>query len=240
MNWRSISTKPKIGRGLNSAKIHFCSKFGNRNFNWWWVMAWTSSNGVNFDFEVKFDLEGQGQSPPKTIEILTKVFYIYGPNLVILTDGRWVIAGTSSWLTHGRTDTQTDAGNDNTQRLKLTSGKNMNKANLRDLIAATGLVILLKLDSNRRFFRPCDLELWLMTSKYNRAPFIYYWHQALCIISKPSVNSILSYSPKTLDSGQNRRFFVWWDLEIWWLTLKNNKAPLLCCFKLCASFQSHL
>ena len=28
----------------------------------------------------------------------------------------------------------------------------INKANLRDLIAATGLVILLKLDSNRRFF----------------------------------------------------------------------------------------
>ena len=27
-----------------------------------------------------------------------------------------------------------------------------NKANLRDLIAATGLVILLKLDSNRRIF----------------------------------------------------------------------------------------
>ena len=27
-----------------------------------------------------------------------------------------------------------------------------NKANLRDLITATGLVILLKLDSNRRFF----------------------------------------------------------------------------------------
>ena len=34
-----------------------------------------------------------------------------------------------------------------------------NKANLRDLIAATGLVILLKLDSNRRFFSPCDLEI---------------------------------------------------------------------------------
>ena len=34
-----------------------------------------------------------------------------------------------------------------------------NKANLRDLIAATGLVILLKLDSNRRFFSPCDLEV---------------------------------------------------------------------------------
>ena len=36
------------------------------------VLAWTgdelspgkAQNGVNFDFEVKFDLEGQGQSPP--------------------------------------------------------------------------------------------------------------------------------------------------------------------------------
>ena len=41
-------------------------------------------NGVNFDFEIKYDLEGQGQSPPKTKRILTKVLYIYGPNLVIL------------------------------------------------------------------------------------------------------------------------------------------------------------
>ena len=43
-----------------------------------------AQNGVNFDFEVKFDLEGQGQSTTKTIGILTKVFYTYGPNLVIL------------------------------------------------------------------------------------------------------------------------------------------------------------
>ena len=56
------------------------------------VLAWTgdelsrgkAQNGVNFDLEVKFDLEGQGQSPPKTIGILTKVSYIYGPNVVIL------------------------------------------------------------------------------------------------------------------------------------------------------------
>ena len=41
----------------------------------------------------------------------------------------------------------------------------INKANLRDLIAATGLVILLKLDSNHRFFSPCDLEIWWMTQK---------------------------------------------------------------------------
>ena len=34
-----------------------------------------------------------------------------------------------------------------------------NKANLRDLIAATGLVILLKLDSNHWFFILYDLEI---------------------------------------------------------------------------------
>ena len=34
-------------------------------------------------------------------------------------------------------------------------------------------------------------------------------------------------------------FFVPCDLEIWRMTLKNNRAPLLCCFKLCASFHTH-
>ena len=50
-----------------------------------------------------------------------------------------------------------------------------NKANLRDLIAATGLVILLKLDLNRRFFSLCDLEIWWMTFKNNRVPLLYYF-----------------------------------------------------------------
>ena len=46
-------------------------------------LARQAQNGVNFDFEVQFDLEGQGQSPHKTKRILTKVFYTFGPNLVI-------------------------------------------------------------------------------------------------------------------------------------------------------------
>ena len=49
----------------------------------------------------------------------------------------------------------------------------------------------------------------------------------------------ISYSPETLNSGQNRRFFVLCNLEIWWMTFENNRAHLLCCFKLCASFHSH-
>ena len=95
------------------------------------ILAWTGDelsrrepqNGVTFDFEVKFDLEGQGQSPPKTIGILTKVFYTYGPNLVILarTGDELSRGQASDYRTHGRTDTQTYAGNDNTRRPKLAS-----------------------------------------------------------------------------------------------------------------------
>ena len=93
------------------------------------ALAWTgdelkrgqAQNGVNFYFE----LEGQGQSPPKTIGILTKVFYIYGPNLVILADtGHDLSRGQAlDWRRDGHTHTQTDAGNDNTRRPILASGK---------------------------------------------------------------------------------------------------------------------
>ena len=98
------------------------------------ILAWTgdelssrqSQNGVTFDFEVKFDLEGHGQSHPKTMGILTKVFYTYGPNLVILawTGDELSRGQASDWCTHRRTHRQTDAGNDNTRRPKLASGKN--------------------------------------------------------------------------------------------------------------------
>ena len=76
------------------------------------ILAWTgdelscrqAQNGVTFDFEVKFDLEDQGQLPPKTIGILTKVFNTYDPSL----NGWWVIVRTSKWLPHTRTDGHTD------------------------------------------------------------------------------------------------------------------------------------
>ena len=48
-----------------------------------------------------------------------------------------------------------------------------------------------------------------------------------------------AYSPETPNLGQNRWCFVPCDLEIWSMTLKNNRAPLLCYFKLYASSRSH-
>ena len=110
-----------------------------------------------------------------------------------------------------------------------------NKVNLRDLIAATGLVILLKLDTNRRFFSPCDPELWCMTSKNNRAPLLYYvklcallqihrWFQTGVIVRKRAI---------LIKIGD---FLSRVTLE---MTSENNRVPLLYYIKLCASFQSH-
>ena len=73
-------------------------------------MARTKSyaeTGVNFYFEIWFDLEGQGQSPPKTKGILTKVFYTYGPKLVILAwTGNELSRGQIWWRTERRRQRQ--------------------------------------------------------------------------------------------------------------------------------------
>ena len=52
---------------------------------------------------------------PKTIGILTQVFYTYGPNSVVLAwtgDELWR-GKASDYRTHGRTDGHTDTGNEN-------------------------------------------------------------------------------------------------------------------------------
>ena len=49
-----------------------------------------------------------------------------------------------------------------------------------------------------------------------------------------------SYSPETPNLGQIRRFLEPCDLEIWRMTLKNNRAPLLSSIKLYASFHHHM
>ena len=54
------------------------------------------------------------------------------------------------------------------------------------------------------------------------------------------MNSNLSYSPETPNLGQIWRFLEPCDLEIWRMTLKNNRAPILSNIKLYASFHHHM
>ena len=90
--------------------MYLWAKFGNPDFNQWWLIARTNSqtkNGVNFVFEVKFDLKVWSITP-KTLGILTKVFYTYGSNLVILAwTGDRIIALTNL-VTDGLTDGRTE------------------------------------------------------------------------------------------------------------------------------------
>ena len=149
------------------------------------------------------------------------------------------------------------------------------QANLRDLIAATGLLVLLKFDPNRRFFSPCDLEIRWMTSKNNRAPLLYHiklcvsfqihrWIQTEVTVRKHSIWVKIGdfFCPvwpgnlmDDLEQGKSEGFdscdrpsnlnqigfkssiFRSCDLEIWWMTPKNNKARLLYYIQLCVSFQ---
>ena len=114
----------------------------------------------------------------------------------------------------------------------------MNKANLRDLKAATGLIILLNLDSFLVNFSACMTTKLAGRNKTIRAPPLKLC-QALSIISKPSVKSNWIYRPEMLNLSKIWQFFVLCDLEIWQMTLKNKRASLPCHFKLCASFLSH-
>ena len=96
------------------------------------ILAWMddelwcgqAQNGVNLDFDLIFDLECQCRLLHKTIGTLTKLFCTFGLNLVILAwMGPELSRGQASdW--HTDWHTHTDAGNDNTRRPKLASGKN--------------------------------------------------------------------------------------------------------------------
>ena len=54
------------------------------------------------------------------------------------------------------------------------------------------------------------------------------------------MNSNLSYSPETPNLGQIKRFLEPCDLEIWRMTMKNNREPLLSNIKLYALFHHHM
>ena len=148
-----------------------------------------------------------------------------------------------------------------------------------------------------RFLEPCDLEIWRMTLKNNRAPLLSNiklyasFHHHMWIQTGVTVRKRLSWvvtsvtltfdlwpwpfawtllwslvitsesfmmirwwehsqqgksegfdscdRPSNLKLDSNRQFFRPCDRESWWMTLQNNRAPLLCYFKLCASFRTH-
>ena len=87
--------------------------------------------------------------------------------------------------------------------------------------------------SKSMIFVPCGLDNWRMTLKNNRALLLYYgrlwasfqrhrWIQTWITVRKRSIQVKID------------DFLVPCDLEIWRMTLKNNRAPLLSNIKLYA------
>ena len=94
----------------------------------------------------------------------------------------------------------------------------------------------LKLDSNRQFSA-------LVTVKFDGWPWKTIGH--VFYTTSSFVHHFKSIGEFKLDlQSRNDQFgsklvkYYPYDLEIWWMTLENNRAPLLCCFKLCAAFRS--
>ena len=113
-----------------------------------------------------------------------------------------------------------------------------NKANLRDFIAATGLVIsnwIQIVDFSARATLKSDG--W---PKQTIGHFFYTMSSFVHHFKSIGEFKLELQSPETLNSGRNWQYFVPCDLEIWWMNLESNsmnRAPLLHYTKLCASFQ---
>ena len=113
---------------------------------------------------------------------------------------------------------------------------------LNTMLTHLGLVshIYIYIKKNSSQF-PCDAYM------HSKSLYISYCHRGDPENSvRPITRQIwgiwklrLAYSPETPNLGQNRWCFVPCDLEIWRMTLENDRASLLCCFKLCATFHSH-
>ena len=78
-----------------------------------------------------------------------------------------------------------------------------------------------------------------MTWKNNRAPLLCCFKLYVSFHSHRWIQTKVTVRKRST-TAKIGNLFVPCDLEIWWMTLKNNRAPLLCYFKLCESFHSHL
>ena len=89
--------------------------------------------------------------------------------------------------------------------------------------------------SNLTIFRAVWPWNLTMTFKNNRAPLLCYFK--LCASFHSHCEFKLELQSGNAQSGSNSTMPC--DLDIWRMTLKNNRAPLQCYFKLCAAFRSH-
>ena len=121
--WRSRSIALQNYRDLNQWILHLWSKFGDLSLNGWWVMVRTSSQwGKVGIWPNIWPWRSRSIAPQNNRDINQVILHLLAKFGDLSLNASRVIVRTNRWLTE--THTHTDAGNDNTRRPKLASGKN--------------------------------------------------------------------------------------------------------------------
>ena len=85
----------------------------------------------------------------------------------------------------------------------------------------------------------CDLETSWLTLKNDRALLLCYFKLCASFQNHRLISTRVTVWKLPI-LGQNQQFLVPCDLQIWQMTLKNIRAPLLSNIKLCASFHCRM
>ena len=97
-------------------------EFGNCNFNWWWVMAWTSSKWGKFWFWSSiWPWRSRSITPQNNRDLNQGLLHPWSKFSDPSLNGWWVVARTSKCLPHTRTDGHTDR---QTQATTIPEGQN--------------------------------------------------------------------------------------------------------------------
>ena len=88
----------------------------------------------------------------------------------------------------------------------------------------------------RRFFELCDLEIW----PWKTIAHLFYATSSFVQHFIAIGEFKLELQSGNAQSGSNSAILAPCDLEIWRMTLKNNRAPLLSNIKLYVSFHHHM
>ena len=108
-NWRSRPINPKVNSNLNPGILHLLPKFGDPSLNRWWVIVPRSSKWGNFWlWSLIWPWRSRSITPQNNRDLNQGLLHLWSKFGDPSLNGWRVIARTSKWLPHTRTDGHTD------------------------------------------------------------------------------------------------------------------------------------
>ena len=114
--------------------MHFWPKFGNTDFNWWWLFARTSSKwGKFWLLSSIWPWSSRSIVPQNNRDLNQGLFHLWSKFGDSSLNGWWVIARTSWWLTDRHTHTHT-----HTQATTIPEGQNWPRVKISYIVVEPG------------------------------------------------------------------------------------------------------